>query len=210
MNRCLVLMAGLSMVACGAAASAPPRSPSDPLEERSAEVLYRTGRELARRHDSVRAEQYLAAAVARGYPEDDAIGPLVAVCLQSTRLRAALSYTAPYLKRHPDAWPLRYLAASIYLALEHPDQARRELEQVLEDAPRHAPSRYLLGVILRDHLGALDEAAAAFRAYLELAPAGPHAREVRAFIEDRERNHATHGGGGPMNGQNEEVIHGAG
>jgi tetratricopeptide (TPR) repeat protein len=168
---------------CG---EAPPKAPAtaagDPLRTVAPEELYRRGIALGEAGDLIRAEQYLAAAIDRGYPAERALPPLLRVCLASSRLRAALSHAEPYLEQHPKAWSLRYLVGSIYLGIGNYEQARESLERVIADAPDQPDAYYLLGVVLRDGVGDRPEAARRFERYLELAPDGQHVGEARQAL----------------------------
>ena len=66
------------------------------------------------------------------------IVPLVRVCIASSRLRAALGHAEPFLRRHPDAWQLRYLVAAIHLAL---GAAGRRRWRAARGSSRSAPGR---------------------------------------------------------------------
>lgn len=176
----LASLAVLSLLsACGGASTRGPEEPAaDPVSEVPAAELFQRGAQLGQSGDFVRAEQYLVAAMARGYPEDEAMPLLLRVCIASSRLQAALSYAEPYLERNPDAWPLRHLVASLHLALGHAERARDELMRVIQTAPDQAEPYYLLALVLRDGLGEPEQAAPLLARYLELAPDGPHAREA--------------------------------
>ncbi len=156
--------------------------PADPVSEIAPEELFAQGVVLAQRGDLIRAEQYLAASMERGHPEDEVMPVLLRVLVASSRLRVALQYAEPYLARNPGSWPLRYLVASMHLGMGESARARRELERVVEVAPDEAEPHFLLGVVLRDE--ARDPAAAAreFERYLELAPDGAHAGEAREAL----------------------------
>ena len=184
--RLLVLgAAALTLAAAPACTRTPPPAgppPGDPLASVRASDLYRRGVALARAGDFVRAEQYLTAAIARGYPQARALPALLRVCVASSRLRAALGHAEPYLERNPDAWSLRYLVASIYLGVGEADRARESLERVIADAPGQADPHYLLGIVLRDELGDRPAAGRHFARYLALAPRGAHAAEVRSAV----------------------------
>ncbi len=175
---------GASLAGCGAAAVEAPAGapPTDPVAEVGAQRLFETGLAAAAQGDYVRAEQYLAAAGARGYAETEVIGPLVRVCVASSRLRQALVYAQPYLRRHPDDWRLRFVVAAALLALERIDESRSEYERVVSSAPDAPEPWFALGTLLREHLH--DDAAARprFERYLALAPEGPHADEARVAL----------------------------
>ena len=170
--------------ASGAHTAHEPRAAA--VAAQSAEAMYRTGLEQARAHDYVRAEQYLAASQARGYPAAKVVPALVRVCLASARLRAALHYAEPFIAENPDALGLRYVMSSVLLGLGQPDRARTELEAVIAQDPRHAPAHYLLAVTLRDDFEDSDGAAREFSAYLALAPNGAHAAEARLALAGQE------------------------
>jgi tetratricopeptide (TPR) repeat protein len=172
------------LAGCGAAAVEAPTGapPTDPVAEVGAQRLFETGLAAAAQGDYVRAEQYLAAAGARGHDETAVIGPLVRVCVASSRLRQALVYAQPYLRRHPDDWRLRFVVAATLLALERIDESRGEYERVVTSAPDAPEPWFALGVLLRDQFR--DDAAARprFERYLALAPEGPHADEARVAL----------------------------
>lgn len=169
---------------CGAARTdAPP--PGDALDQIEAAQLFHLGNELAERGDSIRAEQYLSAAMARGYPDAEVIPRLMDVCIGASRLSAALGYAEPYLTQHDDDWALRLLVATLQMSLHQNEPARGNLERVLADRPDEAAAHYLLGVLLRDRFAATTDANVHFSRYLELDPAGRHAGEARMSIDGR-------------------------
>lgn len=151
--------------------------------------LFRAGMVAAQRQDLTRAQQYLAAAVAAGYPEAQAIVPQIEVCLAGTQVQAAIQLAQAYLVRHPDEWRMRYLLATLYSADHQFEQAVSELRQLVTRTPLQAQAHYLLGSLLRDHSPELHDKPAAlgdprphFRRYLELEPSGVHAAEARASL----------------------------
>lgn len=172
----------LGAVACGPPPSAKEPATGDPVAAVSAEQLFRTGVALGQRGDHVRAEQYLVSAREQGYPEDEVLPALIQTCLAASRLQAALGYATPYLERHPHAWPLRYLVASIHLGLGHAERSREELEAVLDVAPDAPEPHFLLARVLRSHLDDPEAAAPHFERYLELAPNGERAAEARQAL----------------------------
>lgn len=146
------------------------------------QALYDRGVQLANEGDLTRAEQYLAAAIQRGAPVERVLPRLLRVCVTAQRYRAAIEYARPYLERHPEAWALRYLIATIHIGLSEPHAARRHLELVLQYNPRHAEAHFTLAMLLRDDLGDPAAADEHFRRYLELEPDGQHAQEARAGL----------------------------
>jgi tetratricopeptide (TPR) repeat protein len=172
----------LLLLACGADRSDPQALP-DPLDRVTAEQLFRGGVHFARAGDYTRAEQYLTAAMDRGYPEERAMPVLMQTCVQASRLAAALAYARPYLERHPEQWSLRLLVASIHMGLDEPERAREELARVLRDAPEEpAQAHYFLGVLYRDRFENVETAREHFRRYLALEPEGSHREEARASL----------------------------
>lgn len=180
-----ILALGLS--ACGAASSQQEDTTvTDPLQTVSAQELHDRGVELARLEDYVRAEQYFVASMQRGFDENQIMPMLLAACVRSSRLSAALGYAEPYLERHPDAWSLRLLVATIHMGLGETAEAQSELVRVTQDAPTDATAHYMLAVLSRDALNDTAAAETSFRRYLELAPEGEHAMEARSAVERRE------------------------
>jgi tetratricopeptide (TPR) repeat protein len=144
--------------------------------------LAERGRIAASRGDSVRAEQYLALAIERGADQRELLPLLLSVCVSSSRMRAALDHAAPYLEQHPEDDSLRYLIATIHVALGQTEEARASLELLLHRDPQSPEAHYLLGVL--DAQDAPETAREHFRAYLDVAPRGRHAAEVRSRLSE--------------------------
>jgi tetratricopeptide (TPR) repeat protein len=134
--------------------------------------------------DWVRAEQYLQLAIESGYPHADAIGPLLAACIASMRLRSALGHIEPYLRKHPGDARVRYVAAALHAAVDQPARALEEIDRVLRGAPEALDALYLRGVLMRDAFRDHASAARSFEAYLARAPHGEHSPELRAFLAE--------------------------
>lgn len=168
---------------CGGASAESGGAPiSDPLQDQDAQHLFDLGTQVAQQGDFVRAEQYFTAARDHGYPEEQVMGPLMSVCIRSSRYSAALGYGEPYLERHPEDFRLRTLVATIQMSLDQPDAAQRNLRHVIEDAPEEAMPHYMLAVLLRDAVHDEPGMRAEMQRYLELAPDGPHAGEARDVL----------------------------
>jgi predicted Zn-dependent protease len=148
-------------------------------------LAFARARERLAAGDTLRAEQYALLALRQGHPEHEVIVPLVLACLASSRLRAALVYAEPFLRRHPQHVSLRYLVATVHLGLGHAAVAERELARVTARRPDLPEAHYLRGVIARDALGELPAARARFERYLALAPEGAHAPELRAWLSEQ-------------------------
>jgi Flp pilus assembly protein TadD len=145
-------------------------------------LLMQQGMALAASGDDFAAEQYLEAARDAGYSESQVIRELVKVCVSAGKLERATSYARAYLERNPDDWIFHHVVASIYFATGDVVRARYELQQLLSEHAEHAESHFLLGHILREQGADFAGARSAFEQYLRMAPEGPHAREVRAWI----------------------------
>ena len=172
-------------VGCGAAQTAAPVTAAAKVDDsQSAEQEFAKAQAHLRAGDLTRAEQYLAAARSRGYPEAQVVPALIDVCVRGSRLRGALAHAEPYLKRHPDDIGLRFLVATLELALGHPALSHSQLERTVQRDPKYAPAHYLLGVLRRDVFSDLSGAQAAFASYLELEPHGEHAVEARGWLSE--------------------------
>lgn len=176
--------------ACAHHARTPQRA-ADAADERPGAAAFAHAQALLAAGDTLRAEQYALLALRQGHPEPQVIVPLVQACLASSRLRAALVYAEPFLRRHPDHVRLRYLVATVYLGLGHAAAAERELSRVTVRQPALPEAHYLGGVIARDAFGDLPEARTRFERYLALAPSGAHAPELRAWLSEQPPSSAT-------------------
>src|SRR6185369_4867731 len=128
--------------------------------------------------DYTRAEQYLNLATQSGGDASQILPRLIDVCVRDQRYRAALEYAEQHLRRHPRAYRLRYVEATLLRALGDVAKSRQELERVLDASPNYADAHYSLALLLRDELGSYLEADQHFREYLRLAPGGNHAEEA--------------------------------
>ena len=88
MSDRLALAMALALVAACAEGPARPTSPTpgDAIRNVPADELYRRGIALGHAGDLIRAEQYLAAAIDRGYPAEQALPPLLRVCVASSHM----------------------------------------------------------------------------------------------------------------------------
>ncbi|HVW25511.1 MAG TPA: tetratricopeptide repeat protein [Polyangiaceae bacterium] len=154
----------------------------------------------------MRAEQYLSAAIDRGYDRGKALPLLLRVCLSSSRLRAALTHAEPYLRDHPEDDALRYIVAIVHMGLGKMDEARLDLTELLHHDGNNAEAHLLLGI-----LDSRTDAAAArdhFRSYLDLAPHGEHAGEARSrlvelAVRDAEQDRLAKSGAGAQHGEDD-------
>jgi tetratricopeptide (TPR) repeat protein len=151
-------------------------------KEQKPELLFQRGKALVAIGDLVRAEQYLTAAIERGADEAKVTPVLMRVCLEGKRYRAAIDYGEAYLRKHPKDSRLRYLLGTLYYAIGDTARAREQLSQVTQEMPDHADAHYALAVVLYDGEHDVVAADKHFRAYVQLAPNGPHADEARAAM----------------------------
>lgn len=152
-----------------------------------AQQLFQEGVLHARLGDSLRAEQYLTAAKARGYDEAEVVAWLVRICVAANRYHSALRHAEPYLRRHPEDWPLRFVIANIYDALGDAERAGVALEAVAEAAPNEPLAHYRLGLYHSEHSLEAEEARKAFENYLSLDPSGRYAAEARVRLQQSEQ-----------------------
>jgi len=190
--RCLpTACAALLLVGCAALDGKPPQHPRPTEPAPSSAALFARGQAFARAGDSTRAEEYMMLAVRQGYPEQQAVLPIVRVCAEASRLQAALDHALPFLRHHPQAWRLRIVVASLQAALDRPTQAAAELRRVLMQQPDAAPAHYRLGVLQRDAFRDRAAARRSFEAYLRHDREGRFAPEVTAWLaEQRARRHS--------------------
>jgi tetratricopeptide (TPR) repeat protein len=173
------------MIGCGGAVPAAQPGSAEQVhaaQQKQAQDLFDRGMAFSRTGDSVRAEHYLNASIQAGFPEERAFPELISVCVAAGRLRSALNYAEPRLRLRPGDVGLRYLVGSLHLGLGQTADALSELETVLTIAPKEGRAHYLLGITLAEELR--DETAARehFVQYLELAPTGRYAPEVRLWL----------------------------
>lgn len=178
-----VCLAGLP--SCASAGSEAQARVEVARSEREPELLIRKARAYASIGDATRAEEYLNAARASGGDERKILRLLLEVCIGDRRYRGAIGYAENFLRRHPRDPDLRFLVATLHVALGNSQHALRELRTVVAESPRNVEARYVLAVVLRDELGDLDGADLEFREYLRLAPKGAHAEEANGSLLTR-------------------------
>ncbi len=173
----------LFCIAMGCSSAPPVRAPDAVSERRAAAVdLVERARGLARQSDWVRAEQYLGAAIALGASSAEITPLLVRVCVAAHHHRAATLYARAHLEAHPEDASLRYLLATLLVALGDFPAAVEQLQRLIEVQPTHASSHFLLGRLYLEEIRDARRADAALRAYLRLDPAGAHAARARAAL----------------------------
>jgi tetratricopeptide (TPR) repeat protein len=189
-TRAPILWGGVVALAAASPACAPkPGSAADVKariatmkEEDTPDKLLDRGKAFASMGDTTRAEQYYAAAIARGGSEVGIEPLLLSVCVQDGRYRVAIEYAEQYLKTHANDLRVRFLLGTIYEAVGDPARARSNLQIVVDGHPEDPDAHYALAILARD--GDHDPVAADqhFREYLRLNPRGPHAEEAQASL----------------------------
>ena len=134
---------------------------------------------FARAGDSVRAEQYLAAALDSGADPNTALLPLLKLCIQASRLEAAAQYAEIYLKDVTAQRELEMLLGGLFITLDQSEKAILHLSRVTKQYPNHALAHFLLGRLLREQERDVELADQHFRAYLKLEPEGNDSGEAR-------------------------------
>jgi Tfp pilus assembly protein PilF len=177
-----------SIAACSRAPeSAPPiTAQSEAAERRAAAAdLLELGLQFARGGDSVRGEQYLAAALESGAAPDRALLPLLKLCIKAGRFEAAAQYAESYAKDVSAKRDVEMLIGGLYITLDQSDKAVVHLERVVKKYPEHALGHFLLARLLRDQGRDVERADQHFRAYLKLDPQGQYATEARESLLKR-------------------------
>jgi tetratricopeptide (TPR) repeat protein len=182
-----VSLLALVVLGCQASFGAPvhPDEATALTDERSAEQSERwfaEGSRFEASGDPDRAEQYYLAALRAGIPPKRAFPALIGVCVRAERFRTAAYYTEQYLGQSPANHHVRYLAATLRLALGQSNEAIEHLEQLLSMDPTFAEAHYLAGVIYLNELSAFERADAHLRTYLKIEPRGKYADQARAYL----------------------------
>lgn len=154
----------------------------DPLADISADELFGTGIGFARSGDLWRAEQYLVASMEKGKPRGEVVPTLVQICIALQRFSAALNYAEPVVRDEPDHWRLRRVVGSLYHGLGRLEDARETFHLVLRTAPNDPMTHYFLGMLYVEDLSDVSTGDPLLARYVELAPDGQHAPEVRALL----------------------------
>src|SRR6185436_9409565 len=91
-------------------------------------MLLERGKAYAEASDLLRAEQYLAAALAAGADDRQVIPPLLRVCVELRHHRLAAEHAEAALARHPQDKRLRFLTGALYVSIGERERARAHLE----------------------------------------------------------------------------------
>jgi len=170
---------------CGSAAREPATAAiesSDGDKTAARHELLELGLAFAGSGDSVRGEQYLSAALEEGADPNQALLPLMRLCIKAGRFEVAAQYGEAYQRDVAAKRELSMLLSGLYLSLDQDDKAIHELEQVARDYPELALAHLLLARLLRQQQRDLEQADAHYRGYLRLEPDGAYAAEARASL----------------------------
>ncbi len=182
-----MLFVTLSVATAGGCVSAQrPESrtpPSDPLARTSYETLQAQGIAYANAGDSVRAQQYLSAALLKGAPESVVIPQLVRVCISGSRLRAALQYAQPYVEKHPDDSGMQYVVGAIHRALGDVKEAQVYLHRALNAEKPMEEAAYELSLVGKD-LGDVVMQEKFLSMYVERNPKGRYALRSKHRLQE--------------------------
>ena len=192
-NEPVVLIAAIALGASLTLGCGSPRDPSvaaaETVEQGYApERLLELGRAHRRSGDATRAEQEFAAVLesrrATGEQKKTALREVLATCIEAQRLRVAIDYAEPALRRDPNDVALLRLVASLSAAVGEGLRARSLYERLIAIAPNDPEAELGLARVHRDAFA--DRAAASdhYERYLALAPSGAHVDEARSFLAE--------------------------
>ncbi|MCP4446825.1 MAG: hypothetical protein GY811_15975 [Myxococcales bacterium] len=155
--------------------------PSDPIASVEAAELRSQGLGFARRGDLVRAQQYLSAARQKGFDERVVVPELVKVCIAASRLRAALAFAEPYLRRHPGDAGMQYVVGTIHMALGNLHEASNHLSGALFAGHLMTDAAFSLALVAEER-GQPELVRAHLQEYLAESPRGRYALRARSML----------------------------
>jgi tetratricopeptide (TPR) repeat protein len=179
-----LLIASLLAISGSACAGSqlPAAAPASDAPALSTTQLMEIARELERRGDSLRAEQYWMEALDRGAPADDVLPHLFTAYVRDRQYRLAAQRAEDHLRRHPSSTRVRLLLAALYQAVDDYAQAVRQYRSVVRAEPTRADAHYALATALVEEGQDRASADEHFRRYLELAPNGLYAERAQAAL----------------------------
>jgi tetratricopeptide (TPR) repeat protein len=168
---------------CAGGPRAQPRTPAEPPQiQLTTGQLLEVAAVLEARGDGLRAGQYLSLALDRGAAPDSVVPRLLALYVRDGQYRLAIDLAENHLRRHPRDLRTRFVLGSLYVGLGLPQAAAEQYARVVGADPQRAEAHFALASLLHDEGQDLARADAHYRAYLRLAPEGPHAEEARAAL----------------------------
>lgn len=181
MGVCLVLMSGCGRPAGQTAADQPHKV----REDRDPVKLVAQGKAYFEMGDSLRAQQYFAAAIKSGGDEQAIFPHLLRACIAAKNYRLAVEYAESSLAKHPEDAHLRFLTGALMGELGDTARSREHFERAAEELPSDPEVQFTVGVFFRDNAADVVNADRYFQKYLALAPKGPHAEEARGSLMAR-------------------------
>jgi len=176
MKRVVALVSLL--VGCAHAA---PLATANPVVE-SQQQLLASAQRAQQEGDSLRAQQYLLAALQRGADQKRVLPWLLRLYVADGQYRSAIERVHEGLRLRDDDLELRLLLASLYRATELETLAAQQYEEVLQRAPSQARAHFELAMMLHESGSDAARADRHFRAFLALAPDGPEALAARTRL----------------------------
>jgi tetratricopeptide (TPR) repeat protein len=176
-----------TLVACASATSAgsAPAGQAEAPPERApltTQQLLEVAAVLEQSGDTMRAQQYLHAALQQGGDARAIVPRLLRMYVADGQYRLAIDQAEQHLRRHPRDRDLRLFVAALHTAVGADKLAAEQYERVLREQPRHAEAHFALAALLHDAGREPGRADEHFRAYLALEPAGHYADEARALL----------------------------
>ncbi len=182
-SRCALLCLLALSTACMSGRQGPTGAPpDDPIANVGAAQLRSQGLAFARRGDLIRAQQYLSAAMQKGFDEQVVVPELVKVCVASSRLRAALAFAEPYLDRHPQDAGMQYVVGTIHMALGNLHRATEHLAGALEPGNLMHDAYFSLAMIAHER-GQFDVEREKLEHYLDARPDGRYAAKAKTMLK---------------------------
>ncbi len=172
----------LALMLLGGCAHTHSAAQASPSHRPSAEQLYAVARVAEQRGDSLRAQQYYAAALAEGIQDRGVVPRLLRSYVADGQYRLAIARAKETLDEHGEDVELRLLLAELYRATELDVPAEHEYQHVLDVQPDNAQAHLELALLLQHANRDVGRADAHLRAYLALEPHGPGAHEARSRL----------------------------
>jgi tetratricopeptide (TPR) repeat protein len=191
MTRVLGFVFALLLAACAGPQQTAPPPAGSPLEQKlaqnpnDADVNLALGEQAEAAGELLRAEQYYLRAEALGVPGEKIVPRILRALVKAQRYDEALDRCRQRLQQKPEDRATRFVEAALFIALERPKDAERELSSLVRTRPDDPQAYLALARLYRDG-GDRDRARPMFQKYLELAPNGDDAPAVRfELAEDK-------------------------
>jgi predicted Zn-dependent protease len=186
----VLLLAGCATTTTASSTGPTPDPNASPLEKKlaanpnDAEVNFQLGEDAESHGDLLRAEQYYLRAEALKYDSDKVVPRIIRVLTTAHRYGEALDRCERRLSVKPGDRSTRYVEAALLVALDRPHEAERDLNAMIAEQPKDPEPYLALGRIYKDAKDG-ERAKQMFHKYLELAPDGEHAAQVRFELAEQ-------------------------